>query len=61
MPRHPAPTRWEKCSLCGDIFPPEELIPVADVIPGRKRGWICDYPTVATIVSCAKRRGWIGV
>ena len=40
--KHPPATRWEHCSKCKLIYPPDSLSPIAESIPGRKRGWLCD-------------------
>lgn len=59
MVRRPAPTRWEPCCVCKDTYPPTDLVHVAEVIPGRKRGWVCSFPAEFAKdgrISCAEKR-----
>jgi hypothetical protein len=39
---HPPETRWEACSRCHVVFPPEELTRASLIVKGRKRGYFCD-------------------
>jgi hypothetical protein len=51
MVTRPPEHHYEPCTICHDAFPSSQMQAVSEVIPGRKRGWICD--------GCKDRRGGI--
>jgi hypothetical protein len=42
MSKSPPANHYEQCTGCRGTFPPDQLTAASEVIPGRKRGWVCD-------------------